>query len=816
MRAFPVILFLAVLLVQVLFPQPDYSNLNNSWIHFNPEGQWPWSGGDDDCAIDTRRGHMYMVGGCNYHDGAGGSHNSDIFRLNIKTGTGVQLCSTGVGISRFHGRCQGGQTYDPNRDCIWFSGGENNGNEPGPGSMSTIWRWQCPNGPLLRYDSYTGGGVDYLCFDTHRDFIYFCGPSYLYKWDPKTETTTKLANPPSTFTKHQLPCCFDTKRGVLVYHGGKYLYNGDSNQWTTTGTSNSSEEMAYDSKNDAYVSMGGGGISIYYPSTGNRTSGASAGASITKPAWDYDPVNNVFVGFGNSSGHVYVYRLAGGNSGHVQSDPFVTIIWPDLSETYDAKYGLNVLLKGTAIDPELTSISWNNNLGGSGSATGLETWSAIVPLHNGNNVIIVTATDNQSNSGSDTITISHVTPPVSPELKVTFPTDTGSYITSSPNIDLNGTAYDNIKVVSGTWSSDQGHTGSINLIDDTCYTTWSAAGLQLETGDNVITITGQDGDNNSGSVQFTVTRLGPGMDAQVLFKDGIEGYTGTRDAYMYSYHNHLNYGKKEKLELSANEVFKSLVKFTAVFGDKALQIAYGSTIKSAKLRLHLTDPVADNVTLNAIPLKKRWEEGVQVGYQADKGESNWDAARLDEESWEKGGAEGSSDVDSTLRVVVSVNPSMEWIEFEVKDYLQKVSDRAMENYGWLITMDQIYRWTHLHSREWSNPAFWPELKVTYTVGGVSTAQLPANDPTSGGFFRVSPNPFNQETRIAISYRPSAISQAELNILNVNGRLVKKLTVDSNRLAAGINWTASGQAAGVYIVRVNIGGRRFDRKIFLLK
>lgn len=85
-----------------------------------------------------------------------------------------------------------------------------------------------------------------------------------------------------------------------------------------------------------------------------------------------------------------------------------TITSPTSSTTYDASTSSTVTIAGTILaDRPMTSCSYSNSLGGSGSATlGSGTWTAgSVALTVGSNVVTVTCTDNAGTIGTDVITI---------------------------------------------------------------------------------------------------------------------------------------------------------------------------------------------------------------------------------------------------------------------------------------------------------------------------------------------------------------------------------------------------------------------------
>jgi hypothetical protein len=80
----------------------------------------------------------------------------------------------------------------------------------------------------------------------------------------------------------------------------------------------------------------------------------------------------------------------------------------------------------------------------------------------------------------------------------------------------------------------------------------------------------------------------------------------------------------------------------------------------------------------------------------------------------------------------------------------------------------------------------------------------------------SPNPFRKLLNIAVSCQPSAVSKINLQIYNINGKLIKRLNADSRKLTAGITWNAFGNPPGLYLVKVKIGNNTYTKRIMLLK
>ena len=90
----------------------------------------------------------------------------------------------------------------------------------------------------------------------------------------------------------------------------------------------------------------------------------------------------------------------------VGAPPVITITSPTADPTF-ASDASSITLAGTATDDTgIASVTWVNNRGGSGSASGTTSWTASgIPLAGGVNIIAVTATDLTGNSTTDTLTV---------------------------------------------------------------------------------------------------------------------------------------------------------------------------------------------------------------------------------------------------------------------------------------------------------------------------------------------------------------------------------------------------------------------------
>ncbi|MBN2020809.1 MAG: hypothetical protein JW749_11370 [Sedimentisphaerales bacterium] len=182
--------------------------------------------------------------------------------------------------------------------------------------------------------------------------------------------------------------------------------------------------------------------------------------------------------------------------------PTVAITSPTSNPTYSTSSS-PLSIGGTASDNVgVTQVTWSNNRGGSGTCSGTTSWSAIgITLYSGQNVITVTAWDAANNTATDTLTVTYTPPDTTPPtVTITNPTSNPTYLTSNSTISIGGTASDNIGVTQVTWSNDRGGSGTCSGT-----TSWSASGIALYTGQNVITVTGWDASNNTATDILTVT-----------------------------------------------------------------------------------------------------------------------------------------------------------------------------------------------------------------------------------------------------------------------------------------------------------------------
>jgi len=194
----------------------------------------------------------------------------------------------------------------------------------------------------------------------------------------------------------------------------------------------------------------------------------------------------------------------------VNDSPSPSITTPTISNTYSTANN-TIDISGTASDNVgVTNVTWsvsfNSVEAGSGTATGTDNWSVSnIPLSEGDNIITVTAHDAESNTGTDTLTVTYTSPTdnVEPTITITTPTTLDTYSSAIDSFAVGGTASDNVGVTSVTWSvsfnSVEVDSGTATGTDN-----WSVSNIPLSEGNNIITVTAHDAASNTGTDTLTV------------------------------------------------------------------------------------------------------------------------------------------------------------------------------------------------------------------------------------------------------------------------------------------------------------------------
>ena len=178
--------------------------------------------------------------------------------------------------------------------------------------------------------------------------------------------------------------------------------------------------------------------------------------------------------------------------------PTVSITHPVATATYAANTATLDLAGVAADDQGVTEVSWTNDRGGRGVATGTDAWKAVsIPLSAGLNAITVTARDEAGNIGAALLTV--VKDTRAPAITIEAPTSAPTLSVNTNAVSLRGAANDDLGVTQVTWTNDRGGSGAAQGA-----TAWSVNAIPLLAGRNVITVTARDAAGNSSTDAITV------------------------------------------------------------------------------------------------------------------------------------------------------------------------------------------------------------------------------------------------------------------------------------------------------------------------
>jgi hypothetical protein len=186
--------------------------------------------------------------------------------------------------------------------------------------------------------------------------------------------------------------------------------------------------------------------------------------------------------------------------------PTVSLSSPTSGGSY-ATGTSSLTVSGTAADNlGVTQVTWKNDRGGSGTASGTSSWSVSnIQLSVGTNTLTFTANDAAGNNASKTLVVTYSAPDTTaPTVSLSTPTSAGSYATESAAMMVTGTATDNLGVTRVAWSNDRGGSGTASGTGS-----WSAASIALYEGTNQLTFTAEDAAGNRGSRSLAVTYTAP-------------------------------------------------------------------------------------------------------------------------------------------------------------------------------------------------------------------------------------------------------------------------------------------------------------------
>ena len=174
--------------------------------------------------------------------------------------------------------------------------------------------------------------------------------------------------------------------------------------------------------------------------------------------------------------------------------PTVAITSPTANTAYSTNAALLTLGGVASDDKGVVRVTWENDRGGGGVASGTTNWQiSNIQLTAGVNVITVTAEDANGNLATDLLTVTANLPDTTPPVvTITGPKPDDEFAVETNLITLSGSAADNQAVTNVTWSNNRGGSGTIALAGQT----WSVTNLLLALGPNLIQVTATDSSGN--------------------------------------------------------------------------------------------------------------------------------------------------------------------------------------------------------------------------------------------------------------------------------------------------------------------------------
>ncbi|TWU52580.1 Dispase autolysis-inducing protein precursor [Candidatus Brocadiaceae bacterium B188] len=271
---------------------------------------------------------------------------------------------------------------------------------------------------------------------------------------------------------------------AAVLTNGIYIWNGTT--WIKKGVSDGFTKDRFGKWNTLAVAVDPRSPNVVYAGNASPSLGQSNGifrstdygATWQNISYNLGPEFNAFgIGVNPHNGYVYLGSYHGtwklpppyGTNSVDTISPTITITGPTSGATY-ATTNNTLNLSGSASDDTgISTITWSNNKGGGGAASGTTNWSVSgITLVSGDNLITVTARDAAGNTGTDTITVTY-TPGKAPQVA------TGAFYT-----------FDEGK---GTIAADTSGNGNDGTINGAAWTTGkNGSGLRFNGVDNYVSI----------------------------------------------------------------------------------------------------------------------------------------------------------------------------------------------------------------------------------------------------------------------------------------------------------------------------------------
>ncbi len=382
--------------------------------------------------------------------------------------------------------------------------------------------------------------------------------------------------------------------------------------------------------------------------------------------------------------------------------PTVTLTAPGAGQSF--VQGTSITLQATAADSDGTvaRVEFYANgvkLGEDATAPYSYTWSTAAV---GSHTLTAVATDDggaSKTSAAVGITVTGATNQP-PTVTLTAP-GAGQSFAQGAVVLLQATAADS----DGTVARVEFYANGVKLGEDlnAPYTySWGTAAL----GSHTLTAVAVDNggaSKTSAAVDINVVVDGSDNETTVTLQDGVGGYAGTAETYVYEYHANNNFGAEQYLlDQAAGTRLRSLVRF-AIFQSEGGPVPDGATIVSASLSLYKYGYYDTKYQLK--PMLVGWSEAAATWNQ-----------RMAGTPWAVAGALGQgSDVAAGADAQADAGWDPGWLVFDVTGGVQSMAAGSRGNLGWVLeTLSGNSNAKRFYSSEYTaTPALRPKLVVRY-------------------------------------------------------------------------------------------------------
>jgi hypothetical protein len=268
-----------------------------------------------------------------------------------------------------------------------------------------------------------------------------------------------------------------------------------------------------------------------------------------------------------------------------------------------------------------------------------------------------------------------------------------------------------------------------------------------------------------------------------------------------------------------------------LFFDIASSIPAGATINSVSLKLHMskTNPAGTAQFIKLHHVLADWGEGGSnaaleegAGAPPTTGDATWSHRFFNTTMWTNPGGDFATEVSDSESVGQVDFYTWGPTPLMVKD-VQRWLDTPASNFGWLIVGNETTSLNakRFDTRENTNPAFRPELTVTYdnSTVGVESDQ---SRPLAFALHEIFPNPLSLSASAHIRYELPRPSPVRLVVYNLLGEKIRTL-VDTPQTAGvkqitwdGTNDAGARVATGMYLYRIEAGAFAATRKLAIIR